>query len=607
MTTKPLLMAVALFGIFALGTPGQASRNDLPKLFHEDTLLYAEIPSVSQLQEDWEDNPFYELYQREDVKAFIDSFLNVFKSRNGLGFGEESGVVEDEDDKAILEELFKGQIVLGVSRLDFLSFLPNPMDRNASTNSVKPSMPDFWFAAFYDNEDLLQKMIDEMEEDEDEFIEYDGFYIITGGEMVECFNHETFAVTNTEETAKQFVDRYQDRSNRPSLADRENFQKGFLRLYENSELFYYLDLSFIAEVAEEAASEYEEAYLPMVEQGQLAPPATILEALGLDAFQALSGSIDLDPDKQQFRSLLMIESNDGFFGRMMGHYGNSLPDISFLGEDLSQAMATSFDISGMLRDLEHTVAAVSPMAGQLYLAQKSQFEQMLSIQIDQSLINNFSGSLYIASGETPNTAASALADQLQGMESILDQGSTYILGINDRVALEALLDSLLATFNQQSRILKQDFLGVSNYNMIGPGPSLGPSVFISDQHLIFEQTNPDFAKLVVSMMRNPGEPIFEQRDVRDALNELPPDPIGVTYTDAQKMLVTATGMLRKAWPLMAQHARQEAEAAGDPEAVPMDLKQDIPIIDDFSYFSISTTYKEDDDLYQEGILRPKSN
>ena len=49
------------------------------------------------------------------------------------------------------------------------------------------------------------------------------------------------------------------------------------------------------------------------------------------------------------------------------------------------------------------------------------------------------------------------------------------------------------------------------------------------------------------------------------------------------------------------------------EVVPNEIKPnpfaslEFPIIEDFDFFTIATTYKEGDDLYQEGVMRPKSN
>ena len=302
---------------------------------------------------------------------------------------------------------------------------------------------------------------------------------------------------------------------------------------------------------------------------------------------------------------MLLEPNDGFFGRIMGHYGNSLPDTSFLGEDLSQAMASSFNISGMLHDFEQLVFSISPFGGQIYADQKLQYEQRLSVQFDEALIDNFSSSLYMVSGETPNTGATNLGEEFQGMESIFDQGNTYILGINDRVSLEALFDSFRATFDPQGFYLKEEFLGASYYSIKTPGMPFGPSLFISDQHMIYEQTNPDFGKLVMSMMQNPGDPIFERRDVRDALNELPSNPIGLTYSDAQKMLTTFTKTISSLLPLIAQQAALDSENGEGSDASLEDLPEP-PIIEDFGYFTITTTYKENNDIYQEGILRPKT-
>ncbi|MCZ6674308.1 MAG: hypothetical protein O7C75_15375 [Verrucomicrobia bacterium] len=598
-----LVLTASLFAFTGICATSYASRDDLPTLFAEDTLFYVEIPSVTQIQEDWEDSPFYEIFQREDVKEFIEAVWEVIKSDNGLGFDDLDDLFEDEEDQEIIEELLQGQIAFGISRWDILSMIPNPLAPRNPKETSKTGMPDFWLIFSHSNNELRQKMIDEMEDDEDEYIEYEDFYIILSEDAVELFNEDTFVITNTEESAKNFIDRYYSKSSQPSLADVETFQEGFLRLYENSEIFYYLDLTVIGDLVEEAANKYEAAYAPLVQQGQLAPTPNILEALGLDALQGIAAAVDMDPSELRMKNLFLVESNDGFFGKLFNHYGNSLPDTSFMGEELRQAMASSFDLSGMLHDLEDTVAAISPFAGQMYQMQKFQFEQTLNIQVDEALIDNFSGSIYVASGETPNTSASALSGQSEGMESFFDQGSTIIIGINDRISLEALIDSLLASFNQQERISKQDYLGVSNYVINTAVPTPGPTFFVSDQHFIIEQSNPNFGKLVVSMMQNPGQPIFQRRDVRDSFNELPPDPMGVTYNDAEKLFSFVTKLMRGGMASFSQSSGPD-EGNGDSESVEW---PEIPIIEDFSYFTITNTYKEDDGFYQESILRPKTN
>ena len=78
---KSLLKATAVVALISIPTTSQAFRDDLPNLFDEDLLLYVEVPSVPQLQDDWKENPLYELYQREDVKEFIDSYIGFSHPR----------------------------------------------------------------------------------------------------------------------------------------------------------------------------------------------------------------------------------------------------------------------------------------------------------------------------------------------------------------------------------------------------------------------------------------------------------------------------------------------------------------------------------------------
>ena len=70
-TINGFACAATLLSLSFTFNVSHAAREDLPTLFDEDTLLYLEIPSIPQLKEDWEANPLYELYQREEVKAFV--------------------------------------------------------------------------------------------------------------------------------------------------------------------------------------------------------------------------------------------------------------------------------------------------------------------------------------------------------------------------------------------------------------------------------------------------------------------------------------------------------------------------------------------------------
>lgn len=595
--TNRLALAAALLAFAQLPHAGQAARDDLPTLFDEDTLLYFEIPSVPQLQEDWRENPFYELYQREDVRTFVDALIAAFREENFKGL--EEGF--DENDEVILEGLLSGQIAFGISRFDVLSFLPTPGAREGVT-PPETAPPNFWLVFDFEDEGLKEKLIADMEEEEDEFIEYEDFYIILDEGISVAYNDDIAAVTNNEENAIKFIDRYLEKDSQSSLADSDAFQLSFSEFYDNSSLYLFVDLSIIADTAERAAARYEGMTTQMVAQGQLAPPETVLSALGLNTFRSFSVSADADPSELKARMQLHLEPNEGFFGKFFSHYGDSLPDISFLGEDLRQASASSFDISGMLHDLEQTIAIISPFAGQLYFGQKAQMGQALSVPADNALINNFSGSIYVAAGETPNTSAAELADNMPGMGSYLDQGSTIILGINNRLAFEAFVDGVLNSFNQSGFIEKQDYLGLSQYLIKKPTPGPGPAIFVSDQHLLFEQSNPDFAKLVVSMMQDPRNPLFEKRDVQDALADLPPNPVSITYNDAEKLLQFFSKFFKDMTEEIGKLKPDENEEEADNPLANLE----IPVIEDFGYFTLGSAYKENDGIYQEVIMRPKN-
>ena len=65
----------------------------------------------------------------------------------------------------------------------------------------EPPVPNFWIVFDYDQDGLLDLLIADMEEDESEHIEYEGFYIMIDEEFSVAFNDDVAALCNNEEAA----------------------------------------------------------------------------------------------------------------------------------------------------------------------------------------------------------------------------------------------------------------------------------------------------------------------------------------------------------------------------------------------------------------------
>ena len=199
---KGFVRAATLLSLSLNFNVSHAAREDLPTLFDEDTLLYLEIPSIPQLKEDWEANPLYELYQREEVKAFVDQTIANLSSDT---FPKNEENEWDEQDQEMMEGLFTGQLALGVSNLDFLSFFPDPTLSPEDNQSRGKPIPNFWVVFDYDDESLLDILIQSLEDDENEYREYEDFYIVLDQEFIILFNEDIAAMCKDECPSREQV------------------------------------------------------------------------------------------------------------------------------------------------------------------------------------------------------------------------------------------------------------------------------------------------------------------------------------------------------------------------------------------------------------------
>ena len=356
-----LIASILLILALGCGKPSYETRDNYASLIDQNAVFYLEIPNFKQLQEDWVNNPFYELLQREDLKEFIQALMKLLLEKMDVD-DDTISPLQDEVSLELIKSLFQGQIALGVCLPDFETLIDPPsQSKESAENYFQP--PDFWLILDHGNSDLQHELVEQLEKHEDEIIKYEDFNMVTSDILTLAFQGGIVLLTNSEETATRFIDRYQGENSQPTLGDSDNFQKGYIRFYEDSEVFYYLDLSFLEAFAETVVDATGAGYARMVEEGMLAPAEQVLEELGLDAFRAITGSMDMDPEVLKTRVLTVIQPNDGFFGKLTSHYGSSLPDTGFLGEDLKQAVVFNYSISDMIHDLEKTISAISPLAG----------------------------------------------------------------------------------------------------------------------------------------------------------------------------------------------------------------------------------------------------
>ena len=76
--------------------------------------------------------------------------------------------------------------------------------------------------------------------------------------------------------------------------------------------------------------------------------------------------------------------------------------------------------------------------------------------------------------------------------------------------------------------------------------------------------------------------------------------MSLVYNDAEKFMEFMTKLFKGFGSAIPDRTPEEEE--DNPLA-----NLEIPVIDDFEYFTLATGYKEEEGLHQEIIMRPKSN
>jgi len=584
---KALIPGMALLlGPLALQ---QAQANDsLARYFPEDSSLYIEVPDGEQFQEDWKQGPLYELYEREDVQEFVQAMIAKAMDEASM-----DDLGEDSEDQALFQQLFKEQFAVGIQ---LKSLAADILSGNVENEDFAPDV----LAVFaIDDDDFYEKLLEKTKEEEGDTREVGDFLVVNVDENVfVCLNPEVVALCSRESQMDAFLDRYQNSGT--SLLDNGMYQEAEDRVFQQSEINCFLDLSILDSTLRELIPMLPPNFTAQVQAGSIAPPEAILDALGLNAFQMLAFSWDLDPDELRSRNIITMEPNDGLFGSLLEYYGKDMPDESVFTNNLHQAVAANFDLSAFLHKLEATIQAVSPMGFGMYQMYKSNLEQQLGISFSEAIIDNFDANMYVFGGVEENTSISPeFAEQMGEMADMMNQGQTMALGIKNRTALENLIDRLNEAYMGGS-LTKEDYLGTTLYSMQSPMPMPTPTFAVNDRFFIFDQKNADFLRSIVAGIANPGERLTDRDDVSDALDDLPSNPTSFNYADLGGLLQMYSSMFSKLLgnPGFMGAMEEEGEDMSDFPA--------IPVIKDFNYIQVSTSYLEDNSIYTEGVIRKKS-
>lgn len=292
-------------------------------------------------------------------------------------------------------------------------------------------------------------------------------------------------------------------------------------------------------------------------------PETAVNALALQNFTSLYGSIKLDENRMEARYGLTWKDRSGVASLInFGKDPVSVP--SFVSANYKGLDASTVDFPATLDAAIELVRAVSPggygMLGMM-LAQNTEVETALTA-LRKGVLDNMRPAMITLTG---------YASVTPGDDEI--PGRAYILEMKDPAAALAAIEATLAIDKDEKgepkiKPVVKEYLGVKVYRLpafpsplavnvqTGGGESDSVSsqmiqvayAFIGDRLVVTAGAGDDgFIEGVIANMKNPGKPLVDAR-FEDNLGSLPGTPCSISYGDVATYLKTVMIELRKNGP-----------------------------------------------------------
>ena len=260
-------------------------------------------------------------------------------------------------------------------------------------------------------------------------------------------------------------------------------------------------------------------------------PATLMDALGVEAMQALFATFDLD-DQTMAMDLGLTYTEDRGLIKLLAYGPEEAPRSTFIPIDSDGFSTAQFDFGGAWSALVNIVNGVNPALMGMAAMQLESMVQGAGAELDlkRDLLENLTGEM-ASIQNLDGIVGESIAD-LQ-----LEQDQIFALGIHQREALENTIETIKGMVGQGSQFFSErDFEGHTIFTLDlpqaeGQAQGAGFAYVVTDAYCLISMGSPATLEKVLLKIGTKGKSVWKQQPVRRAFGLLPEGAASLQYQD----------------------------------------------------------------------------
>jgi len=596
----PLAAVILCIAVFS-----HAAVDDLTDVVPAGAPVVAYIADVPGTMDQWAASPLAELWNDPQVRRFfaplrgeidIDRWNEVVREETGFSMNE-------------IKEMFTGDLVVFIDDLEVV-LEEGEEDLDFSMTVL---------AAVGENAEKAEKLILEQEakvaadEDADDDGEGDSSYEIREFRGIDLHIESEFssdeiidevgwaivdgvlAVASPVDSLERAVAGILDGGVDDSLRSGTNFATTTKHI-RSADSWFFMDvdpwLPLLRAAMTEGLAAAQEAGNPFpVDQ------TTLMDALGIEAMQALFASFDFDGRIMDMNFGATYTENSGLM-KLIAYGPGEAPRLTYIPLDSDSFTTATFNFQSSWSAMVDIMNGINPALMGMAAMQLQSMAQNAGAQLDlrRDLLDNLTGEM-------------ASIQNLEGVigdtfaELKLEQDQVVALGIHQHEALENVIETIKGMVGQGSEFFtKRDFEGHTIFTLDipqaeGKRPGNEIAYVITDGHLLISMGTPATLEKVLLKLGDTKNSVWKLPEVRRAVGRLPDGAAAIQYQDLRSIGDLAFHAIAIADRLHAEDG--EDFRICDPSAIP-----DAGMVGRYFAAGVSGVWKDDRSLLIRALVLP---
>lgn len=326
-------------------------------------------------------------------------------------------------------------------------------------------------------------------------------------------------------------------------------------------------------------------------------PAALMEALGIEAMQALFATLEFEDQKMGMDFGLTYTENRGLV-KLLAYGPEAAPRSTFIPVDSDSFTAAYFDFGGAWSAIVEIMNGINPALMGMAAMQLQSMAQQAGAELDlrRDLLENLTGEMV-----SIQNMDGLIGDSLAELQ--LEQDQVFVLGINQKDALENAIETIKGMVGQGSQFFNErDFEGHTIFTLDlpqaeGEAPGTEIAYVVRDNHLLLSVGSPATLEKVLLKFGAKGKSVWLLPPVQRALGQLPDGGAALQFQD----LTSIGDLVFNAIALADDVKTEDGEdfRICDPSAVP-----DSGTVGKYFSSGVSGVWKDDRRLVIRSLILP---